>query len=286
MIGRTTSSRVASLLLVLVPLIVLSQSTVASQIPVTLTTTYAETHTSTNYVATPVASYTYRTTEMAQLYSGSLSIPGVDRASGYCYYRAVLFVAQVGDSISGSVHFPPAADFNFAIMNEAQVVAFQGRRIQAFNCGGLFVPLFSAEEYYDDRASFEFIWGPRSSGAYYFVMLNGGINDITGDFTASRTRANVSPSTQYLTQTTLVPYTISSTSVYTTQLLYTSNGELLLIGVISLVALVMAAVLFRIRRRKPRQASIGHLMKPTCVNCGAELPLNSKFCKECGAKQP
>lgn len=304
MIGRTTSSRVASLLLVLVPLIVLSQSTVASQIPVTLTTTYAETHTSTNYVSTPISSYTYTTTSMTTV-SSSFRI--LDKEAGdLCYFDMVPFTVAAGDDVTFRLSFrtnhmggaveivitttPTAVYYQLPYQLPQLYMNCNDLRSGEYHVGTLYLggvnPDVKCDPPYYVMCMYQFTWKPNSSGRYYLLFVNKG-DPVTVDVTLLVKQAATSTSTQYSTQTALQPYTISSTSVYTTQLLYTSSGQLSLVVALSLVVVIIGAVLYsRSQRRRPSQAKLTHFPKPTCVKCGVDLPPNSKFCKECGAKQP
>jgi membrane protease subunit (stomatin/prohibitin family) len=72
---------------------------------------------------------------------------------------------------------------------------------------------------------------------------------------------------------------------------------MLVAGVAVIVIVIAAVALFmqskRGKKAKTTGAEKGDLLttnvvsaKAFCIECGKELPSDSKFCRECGAKQP
>ena len=68
------------------------------------------------------------------------------------------------------------------------------------------------------QCTYQFTWKPNSSGTYYLVSVKWGEGEVIVDATVLFNGAITGVSTRYVTQTSIQPYAISSSSVYTTQL--------------------------------------------------------------------
>jgi 3'-phosphoadenosine 5'-phosphosulfate sulfotransferase (PAPS reductase)/FAD synthetase len=180
---------------------------------------------------------------------------------------------------------------------------------QADTCGNL-ISRYSENEHIDSNIDsnnvLHFTWKAPSTDHYYFVILNAGYdNDVKVDFAASQTGGFMASSTEYQTQTIQLLQTLVVSSIYST--IYTSMPQppqptatqstnnttpLLALAVIAAVV-IGTAFLYSRRKEQPKVTKAEKVDSKTkkagknfCIECGKELTQESKFCNNCGAKQP
>jgi hypothetical protein len=253
------------------------------------------------FIQFSVSGQSYTTTE--SLYATSFTLPAYEppgpivigtvtlamTGSGTCYDQAFPFPANKGDVIGGSVS---ATDQIYtAIMSSEQYSSFSNAL--AKGCGGL---ISGHSKYY--RYGFtEFQWTVTASDRYYLVFMNGQPHDV-------RVTISVYLVTTASSQTSYTPYSYSSysynyasstkTSSYQQSALSVGAGDILpyvaIVGGAAAAIALVSWIAFKTGRSHARRIRGKETMavsnKVFCINCGKELPLESKFCNHCGTKQP
>jgi hypothetical protein len=111
--------------------------------------------------------------------------------------------------------------------------------------------------------------------------------------TRGYTDTTISTSAVELTSTSSVRYTHESTHAYSQNVPpYASLGlsDIEFMFVAMLIIMMGGFAIFYSRRGfvRPQQTTLSQFIpaKPSCLECGADLPPASKFCNNCGTKQP
>jgi hypothetical protein len=142
------------------------------------------------------------------------------------------------------------------------------------------------------------------TGTIYFAFENYAAGSDTASsrtvtFSLYRMGVQSVTSTLYSTWRSEIAFGMTSTVIslqYSTIQPVLGGGSSYLIILIAavLAVVIIAAIVMASRRKEGRRASVEQkraepvtgVEKQFCVNCGAELALNSKFCTKCGTQQP
>jgi hypothetical protein len=266
------------------------------------------TETHITYSSSPLTTYSYTTTS-TQSYSTSFTLSARVKNSVYqgtCYSETLgPFDVQSGDVVKGMLH-PGPAGVLLGIMGSS-TYSGEFAHAQAESCGEL-ISRYSEhiDGNVDSSSVFHFTWKAGSTDQYYFVILNAGYdNDVKVDFSSSLTGGFMVSSTEYQTQIIQQMETLVA-SILTTQSLQmpqppqqtavsSTNNTLQLPLILSVIAAVVIGAAFLYTRRKgqtirPKVSNAKRIdsarEKNFCIECGRELELGSKFCNNCGTKQP
>lgn len=288
------------MLLVLSAVPLLVTQTVSSQSLTTITswTTVTNQSTSTSY-STFVVATTTQTSTVTMTSIHSFSLPAADPQ--HCYYNYAQGTFKAGDRLVGLVTSSTAIDFY--LMSTDQFSKFPkvcGRTVSSFIDGA-----YSAVSH-----SFDLV--VSADGVYYFVMDNyGAFGSSQGGAEATGVLKLQYPGSQSVTltlystlngsnvfvntQTSGSPYYSTVTQPFAW---ITENPVYLILGIVIVVSIVIvgALVVSGLRMSRPtavkakRQVKVEATKKAEketqfCMNCGAELPLKSKFCNKCGSAQ-
>lgn len=143
------------------------------------------------------------------------------------------------------------------------------------------------------------------SGTLYYIFLIQCCGHPVANSVATITMngtpvsVTVTPTSQRTTyQPTSMPYTsnVATTTSYApskttsvSQLASDITSQLVLIAVFIAAVLLVALLVHSRRGKHPKtiaKAKKAAFVKVFCINCGKELPPKSKFCNNCGTKQP
>jgi hypothetical protein len=141
------------------------------------------------------------------------------------------------------------------------------------------------------------------TGTVYFAFENYAAGSDTASsrtvtFSLYRMDVQSVTSTLYSTWRSEIVFGMTSTVIslqYSTiQPVLGGSSYVIILIVAVLAAVIIAAIVMASRRKAGRRASVEQkraepvigVEKQFCVNCGAELALNSKFCTKCGTQQP
>lgn len=250
------------------------------------------TDTSSGYYTTTFSS----TTTSTVLSSAPFTVSGKSGSSCYYAYFTWNSTGYEGKEILGS--WTSSVKMEFWIMTPLQFSDWRGSTgssCYAIPGSGLVSAI--------DTTSYSIDWVvPTIGGRYYFVFYNIYATDATINFslwTMSQVAVTAQATTMIIgTETrTSTPVAVSqTTAIQTTSSAQTSSpimlaGSLLyvVIVVVLLVFAVIAAVVLRRRTPKPPTPQVAKgkeiAGKTFCINCGAELHANSKFCDKCGSAQ-
>jgi hypothetical protein len=218
-----------------------------------------------------------------------------------CYYRYYKLdpTGLQGARIFGAVITNSTMDFY--IMTQDQYLEFtQG---SARSCRAIGTKFLVKE--LGITSAYQINWiVPSSSGSYYFIFANSYARDATVQFglwtenpvTMQVATSKAVLSTEMQTRTPTQPTVATTSSAYysTEQSLpdWTKSPiALAIIGLIVGIIIVVAIVAVPKHEKKTpatkrRRPSEIEQEKGFCINCGAELPPNSKFCNKCGTAQP
>jgi len=263
--------------------------------------------TSTTYVATSVSSWVMTESTEYSLYVGSFTVPanpsnpcGVLLAIGPFYLDPMSmdgWIISVVGTTDSPINLGPAAELDYRLVQsnntwqaaagcyrlEKYMVEVQGRFSKDWKINGLGADL-------------------QGEGNYYLVFLNSSPSAVNVDVHLYETSFALFPPTYTLIETSTVAMTntVTMTGV-APRLIYLIKDNILLIVAVALLFLVPSALGMwrRTRRKKPESDTeetkmVTELEKPTeatpdkskatmfCNKCGAPIPRESKFCKECG----
>jgi hypothetical protein len=218
-------------------------------------------------------------------YVYSFTMPAVQPR--HCWYDYTYGPLSAGERLVGKVTSEIPIDF--FVMSTDQYNAFSH---------GSCDQDYSAYVKVSGVKSYSLNWVVPADGDYYFVFFNNPAGSLatskaTGSFSLQFAYGQLATSTIYSQEGT----TIQSVTTRTMSSIYystvqnplegiTSPFSLIIIGVIVGVIGVAAAVAItkRSKTRETRRPSKPS-SKTFCMNCGAELPPNSKFCNKCGSAQ-
>jgi ribosomal protein L40E len=207
-----------------------------------------------------------------------------------CWRYRFSFNATAGDRLLGN--WASNYVINFYIMSDSDYAQFK-------YCGvphGSYLTIDMAKSYSID-------WTVPKDGRLNFLFENYAEgsdveSDRTVTFALQKIGALSSTSTVLTTLSLPSVYstTVTAISLYTTQIpplsaITASSGSLMTVLGVVVIILVAVVLLFLLTRTKgaktkpvaPKMATT--TQKSFCINCGAELPANSKFCNKCGTAQ-
>jgi ribosomal protein L40E len=188
----------------------------------------------------------------------NFTLPGV-AGTQYCgRVRYAKFSATAEQEVTGEL--TSSVPINFYLMNETQLQDWLSTHL---------CPVTSTLVRDENIQSYNLDWTSPQNGTYAFVFLN-----------ENYTAANVSfsPHTIYPVETYYMIY--STSTIVTSNTISTFNDQLLLLLTTIFVVIVGLEIRSRIESKTKKSG------KNFCVECGSELPLKSKFCNNCGTKQP
>jgi hypothetical protein len=256
-----------------------SWTTMAGQVTSTSYRTFAVTTTSITSLSTDSHYYTF--TIPAQL-------------ARHCYFIYANITFKAADRVVGKVTVD-SNTIDFYVMSRGQLVAFNHSPCDQAQDATAYVKALDIKSYVLD-------WVVPSDGEYDFVFSSYSASmpkpKITGAFSVQYILSQLVASTVYSKASTTIQSattrTISSVYYSTVQSpldSITSPVSLLIIGVIVGIIVVVALVVVpkrektRARAERTGGPSRTEKEKSFCINCGAELPLKSKFCNKCGSPQ-
>jgi ribosomal protein L40E len=241
-------------------------------------------------------SYSYYSVTSYVTSTSSLFVSNQFTVPGHCYYLDYAFNASglKGTEIFGGVLTSSKMDFYIMTKNQfSDLTSARGHTCQSIPATGLVVAKGVTSAYDIDWVV------PPNEGTYYFVFLNPYALDAAVQF-ALWTQAQV---TELAQATSLIVWTETRTATPTatqySSTLSTSPGLVrpasyieYLVVIVVLGAIVVGAILISGRGAKRRVAPKEKTIKAKakkgvqfCINCGAELPRDSKFCNKCGSAQ-
>lgn len=243
---------------------------------------------------------TITTTATEQVYNQPFDLTGTyidwgtnTRICSLQYYPDSGVSLSAGDTLTGEI------TSNNPVYLAIVTTGYATAKGQGGCTGLLGTQLYSASVY--PAKPLQFQWTATSSATYYVALLNGP-NEAQGSLSINR--VYVTQQQQYSQV-----YTPASSSVTSTPSLQmpqppqaTANPiqsnplVAIVIAVTAAVALV-ALILYTTRKRKSeiaetktvrqqRRSETKKTGRNFCIECGSELPLKSKFCNNCGTKQP
>jgi hypothetical protein len=290
---RISPRIVLSMLLVLPAIALLLTPSVSSQSYTTITSWTTETSqvTSSTYSTFAVATTTLTST-VTNTYNYSFTIPALSARA--CHYNYIAFAnLTAGDRLVGQVVTSSVMDFY--VMSSAQFQGFHGP------CNKQYPALVTANNVV---SSYSLDWVVPADGTYYFVFFNyaswgQGTNQVVGSFSLEFLVPVSYPYSRYTTMTHLITFAITETagSMYSSTVQTSPWSSLpmtyieYLVVIVVLGAIAVGAILLSGKRaRKPAAAKARGKVKAKkevqfCINCGAELPRDSKFCNRCGSAQ-
>jgi hypothetical protein len=275
-----------STVLILSAVLLLFTSTVGSQSLTTITswTTATGQVTSTSYRTFAVAT-TSVTSMSTDTHNYTFTIPA--QLARHCYYNYVNATFKAGDRVVGKV-IVVSNTVDFYIMSKAQLLTFNHSPCDQEGTG--YVKAIDIKSYVVD-------WVVPTDGEYNFIFSSYSPSmskpQITGFFAVQYLHSQLVASTVYSQTgvTTVSANTRTLSSVYYSTVQnplegITSPSSLMIIGAVVGILVVVALVAISKRRKgtstKPVETKG---QKHFCINCGAELPANSKFCNKCGSAQ-
>jgi hypothetical protein len=250
-----------------------SWTTVTGQVTSTSYRTFAVATTSVTSTSTATHNYTF--TIPAQL-------------ARHCYFTYWNATFRAGDRVVGKV-IVVSNTIDFYIMSNAQLQSFNHSPCDEEGTG--YVKALDIKSYVVD-------WVVPADGEYNLVFFSYSPSvskpKITGFFAVQYMHSQLVASTVYSQTgaTTVSTSTRTLTSVYYSTVQNPLGGiasplSLIIVGVIvGIIVVVVAVVAFPKRRKGPGAKPLETKeQKRFCINCGAELPANSKFCNKCGSAQ-
>jgi hypothetical protein len=209
----------------------------------------------------------------------------------YCYRYRFTYVGTAGDRLQGKWTSNYVLDFY--ILSESDYAKWK----YCGDPGSAYVKVEMARSY-----SVNFVL--PQDGTVYFVFENYAAGSDTASsravsFSLYRIGAQSITSTLYSTWSSQIAFGITNTVIslqYSTiqPALGGASSFLVILIVAVLAVIIVAAIVMASRRRAGRRMSVEPkrsqavtgIEKQFCVNCGAELTPNSKFCTKCGTHQP
>jgi ribosomal protein L40E len=293
MILRTVPKALFSTALILSAVLLLLTSTVGSQSLTTITswTTVTSQSTSTSSGRTAVATSTgTQTVNNSVVSMQTFTVPAVQPRK--CYIHYFTYQGTAGDRLQG--RWTSDYVLNFYILSESNYAKWK----YCGDPGSTYVTVEMARSY-----SVNFVL--PETGTVYFAFENyaaGSDTSSSRTVTFSLYGMDAQSVTSTLYSTWSSPIVLGTTKTvmslqYSTiqpSIQPLGGGSYLVIFVVAVVlALVVAAIVMASRRRAGRGASARpktsqaatRVEKQFCVNCGAELAPNSKFCIKCGSAQ-
>jgi hypothetical protein len=291
MILRIALRSFFSTVLILSAVLLLLTSTVGSQSLTTITswTTVTSQSTSTSSGRTAVATSTGTQTVNSSIVSfRTFTVQGVQPR--HCYFHSFTYDGTAGDRVQGK--WKSDYVLNFYILSESSYDKWK----YCGEPGSTYVRVEMANSY-----TVNFVL--PETGRVYFVFENYAAGSDTASsrtvtFLLYRMDAQSVTSTLYSTWSSQmvlgITNTMTSLQYSTIQPALGGASSYLIILVAAVLAVVIVAAVLMISRGRaarrasaePRSQAVIGPVKQFCVNCGADLTPNSKFCTKCGTSQP
>ena len=244
------------------------------------------------------------TTQTATFTSVFLSLTDTVGGSGpYCWYDDFQLNIPAGTSAVTGIIGPPSAMIDFYIMNPVQYTVFQ----EAGCRGSAYAAIV---EVHGLTSAYNLNWQNPSTGVYQVVVFDETPRQsFTVAVIVDVLSAEEQTSSAYYVITGEVTLSVPATYVTTVQASSLTSGPYSIpftglsreiIGGIIVAVLAVAGALYLAKSREKRKSQEETQLwgvqegakseqetegKQFCLNCGRQLPVNSKFCNHCGATQ-
>jgi len=255
-----------------------------SILPITGTTTFTRSDTTTSYLTPPKI-----------LFSAIVTLP---RASvGHCEVTSKAFTAKEGQVIF--VNLTSNTEISFYKMNEKDYTKWYKPGASCWPSdvtdffGAFRVTSLTEELVIRNDGKYRFVFVSGSTDKAAKIRFKAEVVRVAYEATFVVTSRVVS--LQYSTDTMTLTTIATGTVVRTEQvgLPLGQNSMLIVVVVVVAVVAVVAAIVLRRRGHEKPVAAVPTgapvesqlAAKRFCINCGAELPATVNFCNKCGSKQ-
>jgi ribosomal protein L40E len=257
-----------------------------SILPITGTTTFTRSDTTTSSLTPPKI-----------LYSATVTLPRP--SAGHCEVTTKSFTAEEGQVIS--VNLTSNTEISFYKMNEKDYVKWYKPGAKCFPSSvsdffGAFSVTSLTEELEirnDGKYRFVFVNDAASSTVAAKIQFKAEVVRVAYETTSVVTSHVVS--LQYSTDTITLTTVATGTVVRTEQVgLPLGQNSLLIVAVVLVAVVAVVAVIVLRRRGRGKSVAAAPIGAPVesqlaatrfCISCGAELPATVNFCNKCGSKQ-